>query len=254
MKRITGTVLGLVLCIGLLTGCGTSLESDSSIVYVDKKGAVTSIDVEDMDQGYYDETELQSFVDEAVEEYNGEYGKGSVKVDSLVVENGTAKLSMKYKTPEDYTQFNGIELYHGKVVDSLAAGYIYDGDFARVEDGKVTGSASKQEIYAEGDLKVVIIRANTNVKVDGKICYVSCENVKLTGADSVSIRDGYYLSASNGSAASAAEVAPKEHVTGTEYVPEEGNAAEQSDTSGAGEETAEDGSFETEVYTFIVYR
>lgn len=251
MKRITGTVLGLVLCIGLLTGCGTSLESDSSIVYVDKKGAVTSIDVEEMDQAYYDETEFQNFVDDAVETYNSSYGKGSVKVDSLAVENGIAKLGMKYKTPEDYTNFNGIELYQGKVVESLAAGYVYDGDFARVEDGKVTGAASKQEIYAEGDLKVVIIRANTDVKIEGKICYVSCENVKLTGADSVAIRDGYYLSAATGAAVPAAQSAPKESVSGTEQGEED---ISQSDVSGETEEKAEDGSFETEVYTFIVYK
>ena len=53
------------------------------------------------------------------------------------VEDGVAKLKMKYKTPEDYTAFNGIELYRGKVVASLAAGYVYDGEFARVEEGKV---------------------------------------------------------------------------------------------------------------------
>lgn len=53
-----------------------------------------------------------------------------------------AKLKMKYKTPEDYTAFNGIELYQGKVVASLAAGYVYDGEFARVEEGKVVGAAT----------------------------------------------------------------------------------------------------------------
>ena len=30
---------------------------------------------------------------------------------------------------------------------------------------------------------MAIIRANTDVKVDGEICYVSCQNVKLTGKD-----------------------------------------------------------------------
>ena len=40
------------------------------------------------------------------------------------------------------------------------------------------GAATKQDIYSEDDLKVAIIRANTDVKVDGEICYVSCLNVE----------------------------------------------------------------------------
>lgn len=259
MKKIVCTVLSILMCAGLLSGCGTSLEGDSSVVYVDKKGNVTSLDVEELDQEYYDEEELKSFVDEAVKAYTDEHGKGSVKVDSITVEGGTAKLGMKYKTPEDYTNFNGIELYHGKVVASLAAGYVFDGAFARVEDGKVTGAATKQEIYSQEDLKVVIIRANTDVKVDGEICYVSCENVKLTGADSVSIREGYYLE--TGSGTPAIDAAPQESVDATEQAADTETAVEAvigTEQAGAAEEEPQeatgDGSFETEVYTFIVYK
>lgn len=229
MKKIVCTVLCVLLCAGLLSGCGTSLAGDTSVVYVNKKGEVLSLDVEEMNQDFYDETELKAFVDEAVEDYTSEYDKNAVKVESLTVEDGTAKLQMKYKTTDDYTRFNGIELYQGKVVSALAAGYAFDGEFARVEDGKVTGTATKQEIYAAEDLKVVVIRANTDVKVDGDICYVSCENVKLTGADSVSIREGYDLG------------------TGAmEAVPDA--------TESASSDAIQDGVFETEVYTFIVYK
>lgn len=259
MKKIVCTILSILMCVGLLSGCGTSLEGDSSVVYVDKKGKVISLDVEELEQDYYDETELQNFVEEAVKAYTDEHGKSSVKVDSITVKDGIAKLKMQYKTPEDYTSFNGIELYHGKVVASLAAGYVFDGEFARVEDGKVTGTATKQEIYAKEDLKVVIIRANTDVKVDGEICYVSCENVKLTGADSVSIREGYYLE--TGAAAPAVDVAPQEAVNGTEQAADTENVVEAvigTENTGAAEEepqeAADDGSFETEVYTFIVYK
>lgn len=259
MKKRICTVLSVLMCAGIFAGCGTSLESDSDIVYVDKKGTVISLDVEEMDQDFYDETELENFVDDAVKEYTDEYGKGSVKVESLTVEDGIGKLKMKYKTPEDYTRFNGIELYQGKVVASLAAGYVFDGDFARVEDGKVTGAATKQEIYAENDLKVVIIRANTDVKIDGDICYVSCENVKLTGTDSVSIRDGYYLD--NGAIEPAVDAAANESVSGTEQTAEgteqvldvADTEAEEAETD-AGQEEIDGGSFETEVYTFIVYK
>ena len=248
MKRLVCTVCSVLLCVGLLSGCGTSLEGEESVVYVGKKGVIESLDVESLDQSYYDETELKSYVDAEVEDYTAEHGKNAVEVESLKVEDGVAKLKMKYKTPEDYTAFNGIELYQGKVVASLAAGY--------VEEGKVVGAATKQDIYSEDDLKVAIIRANTDVKVDGEICYVSCQNVKLTGTDSVSIRDGYYLE--TGSVTASVDVTGQEN-TGTEQLP----GTEQAEMTGETvhtddteqtESTSGDGSFETDVYTFIVYK
>lgn len=252
MKKWISTILCAALCAVLLCGCGVSLEGNESVVYVDKKGIVYSLDVEELNQDFYDETELKTFVDETVEAYTSEHEKGSVKLEELTTEDGVAKLKMRYKTSEDYTNFNGIELYQGEVVASLAAGYVYDGEFARVEDGKVTGSATKQEIYADEDLKVVIIRANTDVKVEGEICYVSCENVKLTGADSVSIRNGYYLDA--GSTVPAENVTPGTENIGTEQT--ESNGAEQTEAfaDGQADTAADDGSFETDVYTFIVYK
>lgn len=260
MKKIVCTVLSVLLCVGLLSGCGTSLAEDDSVVYVNKKGEVRYLDVQELDRDFYDENELETYVTEEVKNYTSEYGRNSVKVESLAVEDSTAKLQMKYKTTEDFTRLHGIELYQGKVVSSLAAGYVYDGEFAKVEDGKVVGTATKQEIYAEEDLKVVIIRANIDVKVEGDICYVSCENVNLTGPDSVSIREGYYLE--TGALASVINVTAGESVTGTEQIT--GNTEEVqeavSDTEDAGvaetvpSDVIDDGAFETEVYTFIIYK
>lgn len=106
------------------------------------------------------------------------------------MEDGTAKLRMDYETVDDYTAFNGVELYEGKIVQALAAGYDFDTDFAGVDkDGSVTG-VTRGDILAQEDLKVVIIKANTDVKIDGKILYVSCDNVTVTGKDSVSIKEG----------------------------------------------------------------
>lgn len=229
MRKRWKAGIAVALCAGMAAGCGTSVESDTSLVYVNKKGAVTSVDVESLDENSYDTAELQEFVDTAAEDYNAEYGRNSVKVEELTVGEGTAKLRISYKTAEDYAAFNEIHFYQGTVIDSLAAGYTYDTDFVKVEDGQVTGTATKQEIYAEDGLKVVIIRANTDVRVEGQICYVSTENVRLNGPDSVSIRRGY--------APEAAEVA------------ETGDAG--TDTAAGAQET---GSFETQVDTFIVYK
>lgn len=242
MKRYVCMALGVCMCAGLLTGCGADLEGDTSVVYVGKNGTITSLDVEQFDESYYNAEELTEFIDAEVSDYTQENGGSSVKMEELTIEAGTARLQMKYKTADDYSSFNGIELYQGKVIDALAAGYIFDGDFARVEEGEVVGAASKQDIYQEQDLKVVVIRANTDVRVEGEICYVSCENVALTGTDSVSIRDEYYLD--NGAAEFVAE--------STEQI-EEATEIEDIEMADIPVEIEEE-PIETEVYTFIVYK
>ena len=61
-----------------------------------KNGSVTSLDVEELAESYYDTAELESFVQEEVAAYETQNGKGTVKLDELTVEEGTAKLRMKY--------------------------------------------------------------------------------------------------------------------------------------------------------------
>lgn len=258
MKKIVCAGLGLLLCAGLLAGCGKEQEADSSVVSVDKKGTVTFLDVQELNPDEYDAEELESYVNDTVDAYTEEHGKGTVTLEGLTEEDGKAKLKLKFKTADDFTAFHGIELYQGKVVSSLAAGYVYDGDFVRVEDGKVVGAATKQEIYNEDNLKVVILKANLDVRVDGEICYVSSQNVKLTGKDSVSIREGYYLM--GGSSDGAVEI-QGEVITGTENnsnTENGGNTAESGGEDAGGSTgsglSADSGYFNSDVYTFIVYK
>ena len=220
MRKACMAGISVLIGISMLAGCGKSLDADTDTVYVQKNGTVLSVDVETLDKDYYDETELKDYVTDAVSTYTGEHGKSAVKLENLSVKDGTATLKMKYKTPEDYTGFNGIELYEGKVVKALAAGYDFKTDFVSVEDGKVTGTATKEEIYSGEDLKVVIIR------------------------------DGYSLN--NGSTADESD-SDENIADGTESI---GGSTEVSDTDVNDDTTyvKDDGAFETDVYTYIIYK
>lgn len=251
LKSVTFTGL---LCAILMTGCGSSLEADTNTIYVEKNGKITSVDVEAFDQSYYDETELETFVDEAVNAYNEENGKGAVKVEELSVEDGVATLKMQYKTAEDYAGFNGIEMYQGSVVQAVAAGYGFDTDFVRVSDQTVAGNASKEEIYSQDDVKVVVIRAkNIDVKVDGEILFVSCENVELKGNNTISIQTGSWLG-ERPVEEEVVEVTETTEAIVEETETEEAISAEITVDSSVEPETEDDGSFETDVYTYIIYK
>ena len=188
MRKACMAGISVLIGISMLAG-GKSLDADTDTVYVQKNGTVLSVDVETLDKDYYDETELKDYVTDAVSTYTGEHGKSAVKLENLSVKDGTATLKMKYKTPEDYTGFNGIELYEGKVVKALAA-------------------------------------------------------------DSVSIRDGYSLN----SGSTADESDSDENIAdGTESI---GGSTEVSDTDVNDDTTyvKDDGAFETDVYTYIIYK
>ena len=255
MKRLGCVGLSAVLSILTLAGCGQSdLKADTDTVYVEKNGAVLSMDVEAFDQEYYDEAELKEFVDSEVSDYNGQHGEKSVEVKDLSVEDKTAKLKLAYRTVDDYTAFTGVELYQGKVVQAMAAGYDFDVDFAAVDEDGVHGVPGS-EITDQGDLKVVIIKANTNVQVDGKILYVSCDNVTLTGKNTVSIQTGTGIEKTW---KTEAEQVPATEVTeGTESEDDfviEGEVLVSTEEPESVVTDIKGDPSETDVYTYILYK
>lgn len=192
MKKIICTILSVLLCVGLLCGCGKKTNVDTSTVFIDKKGKITSVDVENLDKEYYDEEELESYITEHVAEYTEQNGE-IVEKASFAVKEGTARLQMEYDSCEAYSGFNGIELFNGTVVAAQAEGYDFDAEFrsvdAEAEDGK--GKAfTKEDVLADDDNKVAVISANVDVQVPGKILFVSAKDTKVTSKNTVSITGG----------------------------------------------------------------
>lgn len=185
MKKIICVGFTMILCMGLLSGCSKKTDVDTSTVFIEKKGKITSVDVEALDKDYYDEAELESYITDHVNDYTSENGN-TVEMASFTVTDQVAKLQMQYDSCEDYTAFNGIELYDGTVVEAEAAGYDFDTDFISASD-EDTKKVSKDDVLADDNNKVVIIKANVDVKVDGTILYVSKENTKVTEKNKVSI-------------------------------------------------------------------
>ena len=101
------------------------------------------------------------------------------------VEDGEAVLKMEYDDCDAYTDFNGIELYSGSILEARAEGYDFEADFYSVEEDKVP--VTKDVILEEEDYQVVIIRKGIHVKVDGKVLYVSGKDVEKISKDTVSI-------------------------------------------------------------------
>lgn len=186
MKEIKCFGLILVLCMGVFTGCAGKMDATASTVYVEKKGHIVSVDVEELDEAKYDASELEEYITAQVTAYTTEHGE-TVKKESFKTEDGIAKLQMKYDSYEEYANFNGIEMYVGTVVQAQADGYDFDTDFNSVSEGEVQGTAAKTDILSDDDYNVAVIKANVNVEVPGTIVYVSAQDTEVTGKNTVSI-------------------------------------------------------------------
>lgn len=186
MKKIISISLVCLMIAGLFSACGDSLEADRDTVYVQKKGKVICAAVSDFDKEYYDAQELEKYVEERVSAYQQEHGKNSVVIDSFAVENGVAKLYMKYKDCENYQNFNEVTLFSGTVSQALAAGYTFNAPFTQIEDGKAAGNVENTTVM-DTDYKVVILSEKVDVKVDGTVQYMSTDYTTLKSKDTVSI-------------------------------------------------------------------
>ncbi len=187
MRRIISISLVCLLMTGLFSACGKSLEADRDTVYIQKRGAIISAAIADFDKDYYDEEELKAFAEERVQEYQEEHGKNSVTIDKFSVEEGTAKLYMKYAGYEDYQEFNEVTLFSGTVPQALAAGFTFDTDFTKIKDGKAAGSVENTEVV-DTDYKVVVLSEKVEVKVDGSVQYMSSDYTSLKGKDTVTVQ------------------------------------------------------------------
>lgn len=198
MVKLSGLgLLGLVLVIALvvfvLESCGTDYtKADTNTVYVLKNGRIISKDVESFNVKTYSKDKMESYIKEAIDTYNDENDRGSLKQRALKVEKDVATLVLEYADTKVYEDVNGVELFVGTIEDAAEEGYAFDCEFAQIKEGRAY-AATVDEFAKDESYKVVIIRSNTKVVVPGTICFVSTEHTAKVGNDYVTIKDGARL-------------------------------------------------------------
>ena len=169
-----------------------SFDTETSTVFILDKGKVVTTDIEAFDTEKYSMEELTSYLTDIIDTYNAEHGEESVIQKEYLVENNVAKLILEYANTDVYEDFYGIELFSGTISEALEAGYTFDVEFARVSNDKAE-ACDAGEITTQPELKVAIIKANTRVCVEGKILYLSADNVYEYGNNYVVLKDNYNI-------------------------------------------------------------
>ncbi len=178
-------------CIGmsmLLGACGAKLDVQENTIALQRNGKILEAAVESFDQSYYDQEELDTYVQNAVDDYTAEHGKKSVSVTDSKVEEKKAYLTLQYENAETFSDFTGIECFSGSIVEAQSAGYDFNLDFYPVTEGKAdTKTVKGSTLLEDDDLKVLIVKENSDLIVPGKIAYVSTEGTEVTSEKQVNV-------------------------------------------------------------------
>ncbi|MBR4026955.1 MAG: hypothetical protein IKJ01_05285, partial [Lachnospiraceae bacterium] len=192
LAGIGAGIVGLVTCAVTFTSCGTSYDADINTLFLLKDGKVVTTDVEVFEKDEYSEEELNTYVQQNIDTYNAEHGENSVTKKTLSVNENVAMLTLEYADTNTYEDFYGSELFHGTIADAKEQGYDFDVEFVAVTDKNIN-YCTLEDLELEEDLKVVIVKANTKVQVDGSICYLSTEGVSEYNENWVQIKAGSVL-------------------------------------------------------------
>lgn len=178
-----------VLCLAaFLAGCGGKEgTADRTEIELKKNGSVVHTIVEEFAESYYDMEELKSMIAQACDAYNGTAGKEAVKMESAEAADGTATVVMKYDSAQSYSEFNRQALFAGTVKDAFKAGYDLNVKLLPVREGEA--AIGKDELLGMGEKRIAIVREAVDVKVWGKIRYLSEDAVLGSGADTASVTD-----------------------------------------------------------------
>lgn len=184
-------MVALSCCIGmcmLMAACGTKLDVQENTIALQRNGKILEAAVETFDQTYYKEDELNSYIQNAVDDYTAEHGKKSVSVTESKVEEKKAYLTLQYENAETFQDFSGIECFSGSIVEAQSAGYDFEQDFYPVTDGKADKKTVRgSSLLEDDDLKVLIVKENSDLIVPGKIAYVSTEGTEVTSEKQVNV-------------------------------------------------------------------
>lgn len=161
----------LVLSLGcLLCGCKAAQEADRETLEIKKNGSIVETVRESFEEDYYNIDELKSYIGSAVDTYNEDFTKAHITLGKCAVKGTIAEAVLTYESMEDYMGFNHMEIFVGDL-DELADTSYHDS--VNLKDRKGT-SVSLSHLIASGeDYKAAVLTQSCEVKVSGKIAYVS---------------------------------------------------------------------------------
>lgn len=175
----------LVFLLSVCTGCTNYAEDYSkNTLIVKPSGTIIEVAVENYKNTKVKAEDLVSYVDQQIEDYNKEAGKGHVKKKRFITEDmSNVKLVLQYKSVDDYNGFNALECMlkdYSEVEDDVLSGSFTDAD------GK---SVKKSKFQNVDKAKVLVISEPTDIVLNKDVLYYNKEVTMKKGTITASGKD-----------------------------------------------------------------
>ena len=167
-----------------VVACGITKQAVASGITINDDSSIQGIIIEEFDENQYSITELESFINSEVNDYNAQNGVGRVSAISPELKEGKVVVTMDYASFDDYAAFNNRRLQKFSLNEAISQGMLGVA-FKDAKDGNVTdvSTVDKPEEYS-----LVITDEPGAINTPGKIAYVS-DGVVVDGKTRAIISD-----------------------------------------------------------------
>ncbi|MBQ8597512.1 MAG: hypothetical protein IJ409_06990 [Lachnospiraceae bacterium] len=172
LKISSGKKIGVLLITGMmiLSACGSfGNDTEETRISINKDGSIKSYITESFDKDYYLQEELQQMILSEAASYNRSTGQGSITVEKVEAEEGTARVEMTYAAAEDYSTFNDVLFFVGSPMEAQIAGYDLNVVLSNVKDTNDT--IGEADILAMEGVMLLITDVPEQVELYGKAVY-----------------------------------------------------------------------------------
>ncbi len=222
IKRLIALLAVLLLSISMLSGCSlfgdngqttqeetegplvkdAPFEPTESAIFIRDNGTAAGAEVTDFSKDYYDLSELRTYVEGLVKEYNQEkagldhaYAKDApsgkalpVAISTLEESDGQVVLILECQSPADYIRINDLDLASDglksvnktTIAEMNSAGKTFDVKLVNVKGEAVP----VEQVMRKTEYHVVVVEGATVLQVQGEVKYMST-NVTYVDFDSV---------------------------------------------------------------------
>lgn len=156
-------------------------KAEVSTIVVNSDGSIIAEEIsktEGLSQGKDD---IKKYVEDSVAAFNKKAGTEKVRVEAVDFneKEGEAYVRTRYTDSESFQGYTQYDYFSGTVAQAQTRGYDFGTTFYPVENGIAGTPVTREELNDASILKVVIINDPTNIRVNGKIRYLSTENTRL---------------------------------------------------------------------------
>ena len=178
LKRFCGTalfILFLILPAGLMTSCGIS-SAEENRIEIKSNGTITADSFTEFPKEQYNLTLFEEEAKASVKTYNEAAGSNRIRFISVTSKDDIAHLTMRYRSWEDYKEFNHQDLYYGTVQDGLESLLLEGGTTLKTPDGSESATLRNlgtQEKEGEARWRIIAVTESVLVLHKGTPAYIS---------------------------------------------------------------------------------